>query len=198
MKAIIEFFKICALGGFLVLLPLVLLYLVLSETLGLIVVLATPIASLFPQEIFKDIQSPLLMAIVLLTGASFLIGLAMRSGISKHFGAWIEEKTLNRLAIYGMLKRLSHSIIQIKDEDAFQTGLMDLPGGNKVFVYIIEDHGNDQLTVLLPSSPTSTMGTLQITTRDKVRILKANLGQVSRSLSHWGMGAKDLIEPQKD
>ena len=56
MKQLLEFLKTTALGGLFVLLPLLLLYLLLSEALGLIVVLAGPIADLFPKATFDDIK----------------------------------------------------------------------------------------------------------------------------------------------
>ena len=48
MKNLLEFLKTTAMGGLFVLLPVLLLYLLLSEALDLIVALATPIADLFP------------------------------------------------------------------------------------------------------------------------------------------------------
>ena len=49
MNQAIEFLKTTALGGFLVLLPILLLYLMLSEAFELVVARATPLADLFPQ-----------------------------------------------------------------------------------------------------------------------------------------------------
>ena len=56
MKQLLEFLKTTVLGGLFVLLPLLLLYLLLSEALGLIVVLAKPIADLFPKGTFDKIK----------------------------------------------------------------------------------------------------------------------------------------------
>ena len=52
MKQITQFLKTSAMGGLLVLLPLLLLYLVISELVKIVVVLATPIAALFPDGTF--------------------------------------------------------------------------------------------------------------------------------------------------
>ena len=46
MKQLMEFLKTTAMGGLFVLLPILLLYLLLAEALGMIVALATPIADL--------------------------------------------------------------------------------------------------------------------------------------------------------
>lgn len=80
MKKLADFMKTTAAGGFFVLLPLILFYLLLSEILELIVGMATPIADLlFPKGTFDEVSAPVLVAILLLLGASFVIGIAMRS-----------------------------------------------------------------------------------------------------------------------
>ena len=53
MKNITEFIKTSLIGGLFVLLPLILFYLLLAEMLELVVMLATPIADLFPEGLNK-------------------------------------------------------------------------------------------------------------------------------------------------
>ena len=75
MKKLTQFVKTSLLGGILVLLPLMLFYLLVDELLGLVVALATPIADLFPKGMFDNIQTPVLMAVLLIVMA--LIMMAM-------------------------------------------------------------------------------------------------------------------------
>ena len=106
MRALLGFLKTTALGGLFVLLPLLLLYLVLSEALDLVVAIATPIADLFPSDTFAHEKYPLLIALLLLLGASFVLGLAMRAERGRRLGRWLERNTLRRLPMYGALKSL--------------------------------------------------------------------------------------------
>ena len=76
MKQIIDLLKTTVIGGLFVLLPVLLLYMLLAEALQLVVALATPIADLFPQGIFAQAEAPVLIALILIVGASFLFGLA--------------------------------------------------------------------------------------------------------------------------
>jgi len=78
MSSITKFLKTCLLGGLVVLLPLLLFYLLFSELMEIIVALATPIADLFPEDTFDKISDPLVIAILLLMGTSFIFGLALR------------------------------------------------------------------------------------------------------------------------
>jgi len=80
VKKVVEFLKTSLVGGLFVLLPLVLFYLLLSELLQVVVALATPIADLFPKGTFDQVKMPVVIGIILIVGASFLFGLALRSG----------------------------------------------------------------------------------------------------------------------
>jgi hypothetical protein len=62
MVRTVGFLKTSALGGLFVLLPLLLFYLLLSEALNALVVLATPIADLFPKAWFDDVKAPVIVA----------------------------------------------------------------------------------------------------------------------------------------
>jgi uncharacterized membrane protein len=194
MKKLIAFLKTTAMGGLFVLLPVLLLYLLLSEALGLIVALATPIANLFPKGTFEEINHPVAMGLILIMFTSFLIGLALRSESGRRLGRWIERTVLDRLPVYKALKRLTTGFTETGKDGAFKTAVLNFPGGEREIVYIIEDHGNGYLTVLQPWAPTSFSGFVKIVHQDRLELLEANLGDVSRVLSHWGVGVRELLE----
>ena len=89
MKTITGFLKTCLVGGLFVLLPLLLFYLLFSEVMGLVVALATPIADLFPKGTFDKLSNPVIVAILLLLGSSFLFGLALRSNKMRRFWSFL-------------------------------------------------------------------------------------------------------------
>ena len=193
MRQLIEFLKTTALGGLFVLLPVLLLYLLLSEALDMIVALATPIADLFPKGTFDQIKSPVLMALILIVGVSFLIGLALRSESGRRLGGWIERTVFGHLPVYKALKSLTTGFAEAGKDGAFRPAVMISPNGDRELAYVIEDHGDGQATVLLPWVPTGFTGSVRIVNRESIDFLDANLGDVSRVLSHWGVGFQDLL-----
>jgi uncharacterized membrane protein len=193
MKSLSDFFKTTALGGFFVLLPVLLLYLLLAEALELVTALAGPIADLFPKGTFDKISHPVAMGTLLILGTSFLIGLGLRSETGRRLGQWIENTVLGRLPAYSAIKSLTTSFTEAEKEGAFKTAVLTAPTGEREMVYIIEDHGNGQLTVLAPRAPTAFSGPVKIVSRDRLEVLDANLGDVSRAISHWGVGVRDLL-----
>jgi len=48
--------------------------------------------------------------------------------------------------------------------------------------------------VLQPWAPTAFSGTVKVVHQDRLEFLDANLGDVSRALSHWGVGVRELLE----
>lgn len=193
MKRFGEFLKTTLLGGLFVLLPVLLLYLLLAETLPLIIALATPIADLFPKGTFDRINFPVLIALILLVGASFVIGLALRSAAGRRIGGWIEENALGRLPAYSALKGLTKGFVGAEEGEAFRPALLISTDGERELAYVIEEHGDGQLTVLLPWSPTAFAGSVKIVNQDRVELVDTNLGEFTRVLGHWGVGVRDLL-----
>ena len=193
MRGLIEFMKTTALGGLLVLVPLLLLYLLLAEVLGLVVTAATPIADLFPKGTFDQVNSPVAWALILIVGVSFLIGLGLRSETGRRLGGWIERIALNRLPAYSALKSLTTGFAEAGKDGAFKVGVLTSSRGERELVYVIEDHGDGNVTVLLPWAPTALSGSVKIVDRKRIETIDANLGDVSRVLSHWGLGVRDLL-----
>ena len=193
MKNLVEFLKTSLIGGLFVLLPLILFYLLLAELLQVVVALATPIADLLPKGTFEQVNAPVLMALILIVGASFLFGLTLRSMALSRFGSWIERAVLGRLPLYNAIKSLTRGLLGAKEDTAFRPAVLDSADGQREIVYVIEDHGDGQLTVLVPLAPASFAGSVKIMRRDRVKMLNASLGDTSRVLSHWGVGARELL-----
>ena len=193
MGRLMDFLKTTAMGGLFVLLPVLLLYLIIAEALDLIVALATPIADLFPKGTFDRVDYHVLLGLILILAVSFLIGLALRSMTGRRIKDWIERKALGRLPAYGALKNLTTAFAEAKEKDKFRPAVLRSGAGQREIVYIIENHGDGELTVLVPWSPTAFAGSIKIVDEDQVELMDANLGDVSRALSYWGVGIRELL-----
>lgn len=193
MKSILDFLKTSLIGGLFVLLPLLLFYLLFTELLQLVVVLATPIADLFPKGTFDQVTEHVLLAFILIIGVSFILGLAVRFMILRRAGLWIESTVLGRLPIYNAVKSLSRGLVGAKDETAFRPAVLNSAEDQREIVYVIEDHGDGNLTVMVPWAPASFSGQVKIMAADRIQMLDATLDEVSRALSFWGVGIRHLL-----
>jgi len=194
MKGIKEFIKAVLVGGIFVLLPIMLLYMLISELLDLVVQLATPIADLFPESTFEKIGDPVLIAIVLIVGASFFLGLLMRVSWSRHIFEWFERRVLEPIPGYSAVKGLTRSFGKKSDSQSFKPALLVAANGQRQIIYLIEQHADCTATVLMPWAPTPLAGTVKIVPMDQVEILDCSLSDLAGVLSQWGVGMDKLLE----
>jgi uncharacterized membrane protein len=189
---IISFIKTTLLGGIVVLVPVLLLYLLLSEMLEALVGLASPIMNILPASMATNIDEPRDIALFVLLISAFLAGLALRSIKLKNFGTWVEKSALNKLPMYKAVKRLSLGLLGAKSDSAFTCGFVELSSGVRELVYIVEDYGNGYVTVMVPLAPTGFNGPLKIIESDRVVRVDASVGAASASVSEWGVGLQRL------
>ena len=194
MNKLLTFFKLTALGGLLVLLPVLLFVLLLMEIVQMVVGLATPIAGMFPAGTFDDAKSPVVLAVTLLAGASLLIGIAMRSSAAQRLGNWIQEKTLNKLPIYRFVRTLVSGLVGAEKKGSFKPALFDAGNGQREIIYLVEDLGDGGFTALFPHAPTGFAGQVKIVAKDRIAPLDASLGDVSLVMNHMGLGAGALLK----
>jgi len=196
MKNLLSFIKLTALGGLLVLLPILLLILLLMEIVQLVEGLATPIAGLFPGGTFDDPKHPLALAVILLLGASLFIGMVMKSNAANRLGNWVQAKTIGKLPLYRFVKSLVAGLIGAEKSGSFKPALLGADNGQREIVYLVEDLGNGELTVLCPHAPTGFAGPIKIVPQAAIEPLDASLGDVSLVFNHMGLGAGKLLKPQ--
>ena len=124
-----NFIKTTLLGGLLILLPLMLLWLGLQEIAGLLIAMATPIADLFPKGPFEDLAAPGLVAVLLIVGVSFVLGLAARSFILIRIGRQIENSILEKVPMYRMVKIMSGALLDSDTSEVVPALVKDGAGG---------------------------------------------------------------------
>ena len=187
-----NFFKSTLLGGLFVLLPLMLLWIGLKEIGGLLVEMATPIADLFPPGVFDNLTAPGVIALLLIVGTSFVLGLAARAAWLRSIGRNIEKSVLNKVPMYRMLKIISSSLIGSDTGDVNPALLTDGAGGGEP-CYVIEKHKDGRATVLIPWSPASFAGSIKVVQQSDLEYLACSLDEFSRSLSQIGVGVEECL-----
>jgi len=193
MKNLMDFLKTTLIGGLFVLLPILLLYLIIAEALGMIVALATPVADLLFKNHDLLAAYPVVFAVIVLIMVSFLLGLLMRAETGRRFGKWIERTLLGRLPAYNAIKGLTSGLADSEERSTFLPALMHSQDGTQELVYIVEDHGNGQLTVMFPWTPTPFAGSIKIVKEKCITPLDVSMGDLTRVLSYWGVGVRELL-----
>jgi hypothetical protein len=79
---------------------------------------------------------------------------------------------LSRLPAYAVLKRLTKGFAKEKAA-AFKPGSLVSAEGWKDIAYVIEDHCDGHLAVLLPWAPTAFSGSVKVADQNRVEMLNA-------------------------
>jgi uncharacterized membrane protein len=187
-----NFIKTTLLGGLLILLPLMLMWLGLQEIAGLLIAMATPIADLFPKGPFEDLAAPGLVAVLLIVGVSFVLGLAARSYILIRIGRQIENSVLAKVPMYRMVKTMSGALLDSDTSEVVPALVKDGVGGGDP-CYVIEKHKDGRATVLLPWSPASFAGSIKVVQQSTLETAPCTLDEFSRSISQVGVGIEDCL-----
>ena len=187
-----NFLKTTFLGGLFILLPLMLLWMGLKEIAGLLVEMATPMADLFPASVFDNLPAPGAVAVTLIVGTSFILGLAARSAWLSSIGRGIENSVLNNIPMYSMLKIISSALIDTDKSDVCPAIIRDGSGGGDP-CYVMEKHKDGRATVLVPWSPASFAGSVRVVQQSDLEFLGCSIDEYSRSLSQMGVGVEKCI-----
>ena len=193
MKGLFKIISATLSGGFFVVLPIMILYVMLGETLDMATKLAAPIVDLLPEDLTKGTRFPTLIAIALILLVSLVFGLLIRTSWGSSLIEEAERRVLEKLPGYSTVRSLSRSFLGDKIEGQFEPALLSLPMDGKAPVFVVEWHDDGYCTVLLPMSPTPGVGTIQVVPGDRVQRLDVGAGPMFDALSHWGTGIGDLV-----
>jgi len=193
MRGIFGFLKATVMGGFFVVLPVVLGWMIVTETLDLLVGIATTASEFLVGKGLEAFADPELVAVLILVGVCFVLGLAMRTRIGTAAGQLIERLVLDPLPGYRVFKTLTQSLGGIDKSSAFNPALMQGPDGVRTPVLAVEEHAGGDVTVLVPMAPTPTVGPLHVVPRSRVRRLDVPLVKFMECYFHFGSGIKDLV-----
>ena len=187
-----QFLKTTILGGLFILAPLLVLWLVIVEVTHLLIAVATPIADLFPGETFENLHAPEIVAVLLIVGASFVLGLAARWGWLSGFGSKVEGSVLNRLPMYRMIKLMSTALIRSEHSKVDPALLRDGNGGGTP-CYVMERHKDGRATVMLPWSPASFAGAIRVVQESELEPMPCSFEKLSRTIGLLGVGMEECM-----
>ena len=195
MRNLLEFVKTTVIGGFFGLVPVVGVIFIVAESLNAVGVVITPIAENLPVETIGGIELAHVLALVLVLGFCFGVGALLQTQIGARGTRWLDERVLDRIPGYNVLRGLSASFAGDDDTTRFAPAAVDLHGsGVFAFAFIVEELADGAFTVLVPISPTPSLGTLHYAPAERVRRLEVPLGTAVNCIMRWGIGSSALVD----
>jgi len=189
-----RFLKNAIFRGLLIMIPVVVLFITLRKLLEIMIQFATPIADLFPKGTFRDDDALEIIAFLLIMATALLLGIVWSIKPSRVAGEWIENRTLNKVPMYRMIKSLVAAFLNLEDGKSFQPASLRHEDGTLEPVYVIENHGPDMLVIMQPWTPTPFAGSIKVVPATRVDPIPTSLDEYSLALTHFGLGLSQELQ----
>lgn len=195
MHAVFRFVKTTVVGGLLFLVPLIVLLAVLAKAYEIMKAVAHPLARYFHVDTVAGIAFANLVALALLIGLCFLAGLVARSGFMRRLSRRFENRVLQRIPLYSVVKATVDSMLPLHREQGLQPVLVQFDDCSQLGLEV-ERQTPGVVAVYLPGSPNPWSGSLLLTTPERVTTVPSTMMATMRTLQQLGKGANALIAKQ--
>jgi len=189
-----QLFKTTVIGGLVFLVPVVVLVIVLAKALGLMMMVAEPMAGFIPLDSVGGVALANVIAAVALVLLCFVAGVVARRALIRSTVQSLESKVLTKLPGYvlikGMLSGLeeddTHRLypVVVGFDDCARVGLE------------IERIDDGRVVVMTPSSPNPWSGLVHIVAPERVQRLDLPMSAFIENVERFGQGTGNLLRLQ--
>lgn len=189
------------LGGFLVILPLAILFVIFSWMFSFILKIVSPISQLliFSTEVNTFIANSISIAILLLI--CFGLGLGIRTAFGKYMFGEIEDKYLSKLPFYRVIREtIKHFSEKNEESPLRQVVLVDVYENSTLQTGFIVDRHDEtgRITVFVPTGPNPTNGFIFHVKKHQLIYVDIPVEDAVKSVIGVGSGSKKLFENIRD
>jgi uncharacterized membrane protein len=156
--------------------------------------LATPIADMFPEGTFDHTHETEIIAALLILGAALVLGILAAIKPSRILGRWIEDKILDPVPMYRMLKSLVAAFLNLEDEESFKPAFLHKDDGSMEPIYVVEDRADEFSVIMSPWTPTPFAGSVKMVLTERIELVPVSLDEFSLALTHFGLGMSEVMQ----
>jgi uncharacterized membrane protein len=191
MQSLYQFLKTSVIGGLVVLVPVAVSVYIISAVIKQVLSVLAPIAKELHVESVGGIAIVELAAILVVIAACFLFGLMIRTAVGQALGSWLEEKLLNLLPGYKLMKKVSLQFAG-GSEAAHWTPVLIRVGESRQMGFLVEEHSSGEVTVFIPSAPAVSLGAVHMVKAELVEKLDVSMRKVVDCITQLGIGSSTL------
>jgi len=192
MRHGIHFISTAILGGLAFLVPILLVFMLLSKGLSLTLNLAAPLATMLPTETVAGVAIAKVLALLLLILFCYLAGLFARLATGRSFVEGIESKLETIYPRYTVIKFKMQDLRTHESLDKVKVVLAKFDD-NAAIGFEVERQEGGMVTVFLPGSPDPWAGTVIYMTPDRVEPLNLDVNTVAKRMKSLGKGTASLL-----
>jgi len=191
MQSLYQFLKTTVLGGLVVLVPVAVCIYIISAVIEKVLKVLSPIAKFLHVQSVGGIAIVELAAIFIVIAACFLFGLLIRTAVGQSLGGWVEEKILNLLPGYQLIKKVSLQFAGGSGAAHWPPVLIRV-GESRQIGFLVEEHPSGEVTVFVPAAPAVSVGAVHILKSELVEKLDVSMRKVVDCITQLGIGSSTL------
>lgn len=191
-----NFLKTTLIGGLLFLVPLVVVGVVIGKAVGIMLVIAEPMAAFLPVESAAGVALANLIALACVVLLCFLAGLVGRTALAKAFSDKAESTILQKIPGYTFFKGMTSMLSPDENAD-LKAVLVSLEKAERLGLEV-ERVGTDRVAVYFPGSPNAWSGIVQIVSTDQVKPIDIPMMSVIEHAEQLGRGANEILAARSD
>jgi uncharacterized membrane protein len=186
-----KFLKTTVIGGLFFLVPLVILGLIIIKAIGFMLVVAEPLAHFLPFDSIGGIALINIVALLIVVLICFLAGLVARSERAQNLANIVEDKIMQRIPGYMMIKGFKSALKPDGETDP-KPVLVSFSNSKRLGLEI-ERVGEDRSVVYFPESPNAWSGIVKILPVECVRYIDIPVMSVIEQAELLGRGTGKLL-----
>jgi len=186
-----NFLKTTVIGGLIFLVPMVVLGLVIGKAIGIMLVIAEPMAGILPIDSVGGIALVNLIAIFIVVLVCFLAGIVARTGLAQKLADTAESTILQRIPGYTLIKGIATALNPDENVD-LKPALVSLGSAARLGLEV-ERVGDDRVVVYFPGSPNAWSGIVQIVPAEQVEHINTPMMSIIEHAEQLGRGTHDLL-----
>jgi len=195
MERFRAFVKTTTIGGIMVVLPAILLFVVFRWLFRRITDLIQPLTNLVvaQSQLNEFIADTVVIGIIL--AICFIVGMVVRTKVGRYFQNNLEDHILNIAPGYRIIKETVMQLLGRKKSPFSSVALVKIYGNDALMTaFITDEYGIDWKTVFIPTGPNPTTGYIVHLPADRVYPINVSAETALRSVIACGAGSRALIE----
>ena len=193
MKGFFRILRTTIVGGIFFLIPFVVLIIVVGKATRILRVVTVPVAEQIPIKSALGMETPRILAIVILIAFCFLTGLIAQTKLARKLVDWLESNLLSNIPGYSFIKKIgeeaagtipagSQEAVLVCFGDAWQIG------------FLMERISDGRVVVFIPDAPSPWAGGVFILTEDRIKPLNVPSTAALKSLQRYGEGTGAIVK----
>ena len=188
-----KFIKTTIIGGFVFMVPLVIVAAVVGKALEIMTLVAKPMGNRIPVDSIRGVAVGNLLALLVLALLCFVTGLIAKSKMAKKVYHSLDSALL-AIPGYAFIKGFTDSMTDSQEAAKFLIPVLVRFDDYEQIGFELERLKQGKVVVYLPGAPDPRSGSVVYLSADRVKRLDITVAQASNNLRHLGRGSQQFLE----